>query len=250
MPIAVIDKIKQKAGDFKLLDASDINWDIKISSTQLPDNLATDEEVNQAIAKAVAGIDQLHREVISQGGSLPATGKPDTIYMLPSTKPNAKDAYEEYLYVNGKWEKIGTSEVDLTNYITNTQLNSQIQETTQTLKSYADTQKNEAIKQAKVYTDQEKAKYLPLSGGTMTGKITGIVEPTQPADAVNKAYVDATVQGVSPQDMITLKDFKTGNNKGTFMVKEKEVSIAGLNSMAYEDKNQYLSRDRLEWKTF
>ena len=30
---------------------------------------------------------------------------------------------------------------------------------------------NEALSQAKAYTDQEKAKYLPLTGGTVTGDV-------------------------------------------------------------------------------
>ena len=30
---------------------------------------------------------------------------------------------------------------------------------------------NETLSQAKAYTDQEKAKYLPLTGGTLTGDV-------------------------------------------------------------------------------
>ena len=36
-------------------------------------------------------------------------------------------------------------------------------------KAYTDTKKNEAITSANSYTDQEKVKYLPLIGGTLTG---------------------------------------------------------------------------------
>lgn len=39
--------------------------------------------------------------------------------------------------------------------------------------------------------------YLPLAGGTMTGKITGIVNPTENADAANKGYVDSQIASVS-----------------------------------------------------
>jgi hypothetical protein len=38
-------------------------------------------------------------------------------------------------------------------------------------KAYADTKKNEAITSANSYTDQEKAKYLPLYGGILSGPI-------------------------------------------------------------------------------
>lgn len=250
MPITVIDKIKQKSGDFKLLDSSDINWNSKIPVSQLPDDIATDAEMNQAIADAIAGIDQLHRVVIGTGGTLPDTGKIDTIYMLPETDPKSDNSYTEWMYVNNKWEKIGDSKVDLTNYPTTTQMNSAIGTAKSEAIKYADTVQTNAISAAKTYTDQEKAKYLPLSGGTVTGKITGLPEPTAAADATNKAYVDAAVLGATPQDMITEKDFSTGTTKGTFTVKTKEVSIAGLNSMAYEDKINYLTNDRLTWQTF
>lgn len=39
--------------------------------------------------------------------------------------------------------------------------------------------------------------WLPLSGGVMTGKITGVVTPTEGADAANKAYVDGLVGEVA-----------------------------------------------------
>lgn len=250
MPITVIDKIKQKSGNFKLLDSSDINWNTKIPVAQLPDNIATDEEMNQAIADAVAGIDQLHREVIGQGGTLPDVGKVDTIYMLPEQNSESDNSYSEWMYVNNKWEKIGTSKVDLTNYSTTVQMNSAIGTAKTELKAYADTAKSDAVKAAKIYTDQEKAKYLPLTGGTVTGKITGLPEPSAPTDAANKAYVDAIVESTIPQGMLTEASFTTGTTKGTFKVKQKEVAIAGLNTMAYEDKSNYLTKDKLTWQTF
>lgn len=250
MPITVIDKIKQKSGNFKLLDASDINWNVKIPTTQLPDNIATDEEMNQAIADAVAGIDQLHREVIGPDGTLPDVGKVDTIYMLPEKNPESGNSYSEWMYVNSKWEKIGTSKVDLTNYPTTTQMNSAIGTAKTELQRYADTAKADAVKAAKTYTDQEKAKYLPLAGGTVSGKITGLPEPSAPADAANKAYVDAAIAGMTPSNVLTEASFTTGTTRGTFKVKQKEVAIAGLNSMAYEDKNNYLTKDKLVWQTF
>lgn len=39
-----------------------------------------------------------------------------TIYLVPAPGAEGQDIYDEYLYVNNKWEKIGTTSVDLTNY--------------------------------------------------------------------------------------------------------------------------------------
>lgn len=43
-----------------------------------------------------------------------------TIYLVPKTTAEQNDAYDEYLYVSNAWEHIGSTEVDLTNYVTNT----------------------------------------------------------------------------------------------------------------------------------
>ena len=43
-----------------------------------------------------------------------------TIYLVPKTPTETNDAYDEYIYVSNAWEHIGSTEVDLTNYVTNT----------------------------------------------------------------------------------------------------------------------------------
>lgn len=41
-----------------------------------------------------------------------------TIYLLPKTTSETNNVYEEYIYVNNQWEKIGSTDVDLTDYVT------------------------------------------------------------------------------------------------------------------------------------
>jgi len=50
---------------------------------------------------------------------LPETGEEDTIYLVPNTDPETQNNYDEYVYVNGQWEKLGgvQVEVDLTDYV-------------------------------------------------------------------------------------------------------------------------------------
>lgn len=43
-----------------------------------------------------------------------------TIYLVPKTTSETNDAYDEYIYVSNAWEHIGSTQVDLTNYVTNT----------------------------------------------------------------------------------------------------------------------------------
>jgi len=50
---------------------------------------------------------------------LPQTGADDTIYLVPINDPETGNNYEEYVYVNNAWEKLGgiQVEVDLTDYV-------------------------------------------------------------------------------------------------------------------------------------
>ena len=41
----------------------------------------------------------------------------DTIYMVPKTTAVSNNVYDEYMYINNAWELIGTTEVDLSNYL-------------------------------------------------------------------------------------------------------------------------------------
>lgn len=53
---------------------------------------------------------------------LPETGAEDTIYLVPIEEPETGNNYDEYIYTNGQWEKLGgiQVEVDLTDYVKNT----------------------------------------------------------------------------------------------------------------------------------
>lgn len=240
MPITVIDKIKQKNGlAFKIIDASDINWDIDIPSENLPDDIYTKNEVDSAIQQAIADAPHIKRVVLDQSEELPSSPDTNTIYMKPKDGASDSNVYEEWMYINGNWEQLGDSSVDLSNYVTSGQLSS----TTQTILSQAEQTaqdiSDEALIDAKAYTDSEKVKYLPLAGGTMTGKITGVPTPTASTDAANKEYVDAMAAGVTPENMLTPNDITTGTTNGTIKVKDTDVAVKGLGSAAYEDASAF-----------
>lgn len=49
---------------------------------------------------------------------------PFAIYLVPKQSPGQSDFYDEYIYTNNAWEKIGTTDIDLSNYYTKTQVDS------------------------------------------------------------------------------------------------------------------------------
>ncbi len=63
----------------------------------------------------IAAINTLKRAVVE---TLPVTDiDPNTIYMILKTSPELHNVYDEWMYINNEWELIGTTEVDLTNYL-------------------------------------------------------------------------------------------------------------------------------------
>lgn len=72
----------------------------------------TAAQVTSAINDALSDITGIKFEVVT---SLPSTGAAGTIYLI-SNGAAGTNSYDEYIYVNNKWEKIGTTDVDLSSY--------------------------------------------------------------------------------------------------------------------------------------
>lgn len=56
--------------------------------------------------------------IISIVDALPATGSPNKIYFVPKTSTQDKDLFDEYMWINDKWEWITTKQIetDMTNF--------------------------------------------------------------------------------------------------------------------------------------
>lgn len=71
------------------------------------------QEMNAAITTAIGDIHSFDVEVVS---ALPTSNiATHTIYFVPKSG-DTNDIYDEYLYINNKWEMIGNTQVDLSGY--------------------------------------------------------------------------------------------------------------------------------------
>lgn len=52
----------------------------------------------------------------------PSNPDPKTIYLRPSADGSELNIYEEWVYINNTWEKIGTTDIDLSGYATKEEL--------------------------------------------------------------------------------------------------------------------------------
>ena len=126
--------------------------------------------------------------------TLPQTGESNIIYLVPKSTAQTNNYYDEYIYTNNAWEKIGDTEIDLTNYVKNT--------------DYATSSKGGVIKPANGYatdiTNDGKlyalvktyAEYTSglnntfVSKGTLENVITG-------KGLTTKSYVDGLVGDIN-----------------------------------------------------
>lgn len=70
----------------------------------------TQEEINERISK----IPKMTKKKVNV---LPEIGDEDTFYIVPSQNPSEQNEYEEYIWIDNKWEFIGTTQIDLSGYV-------------------------------------------------------------------------------------------------------------------------------------
>ena len=96
------------------------NWTIvtltQVSELNNDSGFQTASDVSTAIASAIGGITQFSIEVVQE---LPQTGEVGVIYLVAHSHGTG-DVYDEYIWTGSGYEKIGNTDVDLTNYVTNT----------------------------------------------------------------------------------------------------------------------------------
>lgn len=90
------------------------------------------DEVNNLIGSVSGGISFV---VVD---TLPTTGESNKIYLVSHNHGNT-DVYDEYIYVNNNWEKIGNTDIDLTNYATKEFVNQAVSTATTSITSATDT---------------------------------------------------------------------------------------------------------------
>lgn len=76
----------------------------------------TKAEVNQL----VGAIKTISMKIVPER---PQTGETNIIYLVPSSKATTENIYDEYVYIDNKWEIIGSTAIDLSDYYTIEQIN-------------------------------------------------------------------------------------------------------------------------------
>ena len=201
----------------------------------------TKDEANTAIAAAVANAHHLKREIVSVLPKVSEANE-DTIYMVPDAgstdaEGSNKSVYTEYMLVNGAFERIGTSDVDLSNYFTKDQVTGAIttakSEAATDAQTKADAAKDAAI--AAAATDATtKADAAQAAAITEAGKKAdkALEDAKAYSDGLAKNYATAA-QGAKADSALQAADVVEGTVNGAISVKGAPVKVHGLGTAAY-----------------
>lgn len=235
----------------------------------------TKGETDSAIATAVANAGHLKRTIVE---ALPDVGDADehTIYMVGDGEGEGNQKYEEFMLVNGAFEKIGDSAVDLTDYALKTEVEAAKQEAISTAAGDATQKANTAEQNAKTYADgliagldvedsevegqyvsavaevdgkiKVSRKQLPAKPVIAEGATNGTISVDSVDVAVHglksAAYTEASdyataAQGALADSALQKADIVTGTANGTIAVDGSDVAVKGLGSAAYTEANAY-----------
>ena len=95
--------------------------DTKISTALQNYYTKTDTYSKTEVNNLISTISTGGFQVVSE---LPASGESNIIYLVSKSQTSEDNIYNEYIWVNNDWELIGTTQIDLTNYVTNDSLSS------------------------------------------------------------------------------------------------------------------------------
>lgn len=179
-------------------------------------NYQNSSQVQSAIATAVGDITSFDYQVVQ---TLPATGVKGTIYLVSNsgTSPNI---YDEYIYVNNSFEKIGTTEIDLSDYVTEETLDNALADYTTTSElatvatsgSYNDLTNKPSIPAAQVNSDWNAASGV----AQILNKPTKLSQFTNDSGFITSYTETDPIFSASPAAGITSSDITSWDNKSDF----------------------------------
>ena len=171
----------------------------KISQLINDKTFKTESEIQSLINNST----KLKKEVVT---SLPSSGKEDVIYLLKN-KNDTNNYYTEYMWIGGKWEIIGDTKVDLTDYAKKSEIKSSLSEMT-------------SDSTHRTVTDDEKKTW-----NNKVEKVTGKGLSTNDYTDVAKAKVDNIP--TNPKYTDTTYSNATTSSAG-LMSAEDKVKLNGL----------------------
>lgn len=192
---------------------------------------------------------------------LPATGETNILYLVPVDDPETKNIYDEYIWAVQSddtygWEKLGTTEVDLSGYVpTSRTINNKAltEDITLTASDVGALPDSTTIGNATLTIQKNGADVDTFTANATEDKSINITVPTQPSDigaqpAGNYVTTD-TAQTISAAKTFTkaVHFTGTGDANALFLTENTRIDVEGTtktilgmgNSLFYINHNTY-----------
>lgn len=212
------------------------------------DDAYTKTEVDTLVQTQIAASMHLKKEIVNV---LPdeSEAKDNIIYMVPKTTAEGNQAYDEFMLINGKFEKIGDTEVDLSSYATKSEVTQQVGQAVSTAAQDAQNKANAAKEQAIQAASQALTTYATTNDAAVlknkqdieaiNDANTGIFKRAQEyANSLGANYA-TKAQGELADSALQPKDIATGYQNGSISVDGTDVLIKGLGSAAFTESSAY-----------
>ena len=240
-------QVSQNTADISTLEDSKADKAESLAGYNIGDAY-TKTEVDSLIKQGITQAYHISKEIVSVLPDV-SEAKDNVIYLVPKETTGDKQAYDEYMLINGSFEKIGDTETDLTNYTTRAEVDQKVANVKKEAADDATAKANTAQANAISTAAQALETYKTSNDAAVqknTDAITAINDPAtgilQKAkdytDNAGKKYATAE-QGALAESALQQRDIATGLTNGTISVKGADVKVKGLGSAAYTESSAY-----------
>lgn len=190
----------------------------------------TQTEINNLLAN----ISTLDIEVVTE---LPTTGNASTIYLVPKDA-EVNDIYDEYLYINAKWERIGSTAIDLTPYALKTDIPTAVSQLSNDKGYLTQHQTVATVAKTGSYNDLSDKPTIPtVNNATLTIQKNGTSAGTFTANASANKTINITVP-TKTSELNNDSDFITSTGNAATATKatsaDKLTTARNINGVAFD----------------
>jgi hypothetical protein len=240
----------------------------------------TSTQTDSKIAEAIAAAPHLKRTIVEELPDIEGADE-NTIYMVPQGEGSTEDPgtatshYNEYMLINGAFELIGSSQVDLTGYATETFVTNAIGALDVADAAVANQYVSQVVEtDGKIAVTRAPLPVTSVTEGSANGTIAVNSTDVKVHGLGSAAYTDAAayetagaaatavaaldkedaavpgqyVSAVSQEDGVitvtraqlpTAPEITEGSTNGTIAVGDEDVPVHGLGSAAYTNSGDY-----------
>ena len=198
----------------------------KTSDLQNDSDFQTSKEVQSTVNAAISNITHFHFEKVEE---LPETGEENVIYLVKKTDSEGEDIYEEYLFVDGAPELIGSTKIDLSGFALKTEI-------PQTLPNPKKLIFTGAV-EAEYNGSEEKTINIP-EGGMTTEQTEQLKKNAEEIDKLTEAVEKCIKEESDP----TVPAWAKNPTKPTYTADEVGASPTGHTHDEYASKSDILTK--------